>query len=368
MLPEKTTKPKKSKFTDEQICPRAYQISQKYPERSPDENWKAAIQELETESQLLRKFWRWTGFGEKKLWDFLQLLIVPIVLAGTGFALQQFAKQSDQQSAIDKAQQETLVKYLDEMAELLQKGLLKTKTDSDTYIFAQSKTVIALQSLDPKRQHIVIQFIDAANLNSFTLDGKKGILYKARMSKANLNNADLSGAHLSSADLSGARLSGANFSYADLSSASLSDADLSGANLFGTNLESANLGGANLMKANLSLTKLRKAMVGYGQLRFDLSGSKSHRYRLSGTQINAANLSGARLFAADLEDASLAGANLSGAELTSTRLHGANLSGANLDGANLNKAYLCKTIIPSGEDDKISNENCPKNLMPRLRN
>ncbi len=173
-------------------------------------------------SSLLFYFLSWTGFGEKKLWDFLQLLIVPAALGLGTYYLQDSAKQREQTVAEDKANQDTLVKYLDQMADLLQKNLRNTETSSETFIIAQAKTVIALQSLDPKRQHLVIQFLAAANLN--TLDRKKGILYQAQMSKANLNKADLSGADLSYADLFNA-----NLSHADLISANLSDVNLKGA-------------------------------------------------------------------------------------------------------------------------------------------
>lgn len=183
----------------------------------------------------LSRLWQWTGIAEKKGWDVLQLIIVPVILAGGAYYLQdtakqreqvqqEAAKQREQAAAVEKANQDTLVKYLEQMAELLQKDLLKTKTNSETFIIAQAKTVIALQSLDPKRQHLVIQFLDAANLN--TLDGEKGILYEARMSKANLNQADLSQAILSHAYLEGAYLSNANFFGANLSETQLFKAKL----------------------------------------------------------------------------------------------------------------------------------------------
>jgi hypothetical protein len=29
--------------------------------------------------------WEWTGFSKRKLWDWLQLLVIPVVLAAGGF-------------------------------------------------------------------------------------------------------------------------------------------------------------------------------------------------------------------------------------------------------------------------------------------
>jgi hypothetical protein len=249
------------------------------------------------------RFWGWTGFGEKKLWDILQIVIVPGVLAWGALYLQDSSKQREQAIANDKANQDTLVKYLDQMAELLQKGL-KTKPNPETFIIAQAKTVIALQALDPKRQHLVIQFLTAANLN--TLD-MKGILYQAQMSEANLNKADLT-----SADLSGS-----NLSMSNLSGAGLGDAELIGTDLSGSNLSGADLSGANLIKTNL--------------IRSNLSD---------------ANFFGADLSRADLNDANLSNAILFGTTLSETQL---------------DSAKLCNTTLPDG---KISNRDCSKLSSP----
>jgi Pentapeptide repeats (8 copies) len=276
--------------------------------------------ELSSESSnWLPRFCRWAGFGDKKLWDVLQLIIVPVILAGGAYYLQDAAKQREQAASIEKANQDTLVKYLDQMAELLQKGLLKTKSDSEKFVIAQAKTVIALQSLNstPTKQHLVIQFLAAANL--YTLDGKKGILYKAKMSKANLKKADLSSANLFNAVLL---------------EADLSDADLSNANLL-----KADLRGANLSKALLFNAGLSNAILSF------------------------AILSDANLLKADLSFAMLPYANFRGADLNNTNFEGANLLNAHLEGARnfsesqVSEAKLCNTTLPNGE---VRNRDCGK--------
>jgi hypothetical protein len=89
MRPKQAVMSKKLPFSDEQIRAKAYHIWQQNSERSSEENWEAAVNALKTERffQPFRFLWRWTGFGEKKLWDFCQLLIVPIALVGAGFTL-----------------------------------------------------------------------------------------------------------------------------------------------------------------------------------------------------------------------------------------------------------------------------------------
>src|SRR5215469_7675365 len=74
----------------------------------------------------------WTGFFNKTLWDWLQLLIVPLVLAIIALVFQlansrterQIAKQryeQDQQIALDKQHEDLLQVYLDRISELLHK-------------------------------------------------------------------------------------------------------------------------------------------------------------------------------------------------------------------------------------------------------
>jgi len=56
--------------------------------KSGEEN-NTVEQEKEPSKRSRRtKLWAWTGFGEKKLWDWLQLLsalAIPVVLAAAGF-------------------------------------------------------------------------------------------------------------------------------------------------------------------------------------------------------------------------------------------------------------------------------------------
>ena len=139
----------------------------------------------------------------------------------------------------------------------------------------------------------------------------------ANLKGANLSGADLTGAILrqtifSNASLSGANLTGVELMEADLSGADLSGADLTGADLWNSNLENAKLSGANLSKANLLEAKL---------------------------------------IAADLSEIKLIGAKLRGADLSGANLSGADLTDAIIPDTNMQGATLCKTKLPSGEDN-----------------
>jgi uncharacterized protein YjbI with pentapeptide repeats len=189
------------------------------------------------------RLWEWTDFGDKTLWDWLQLLIVPLALAGIGFwfTAQQEARQqsieeerakAERKLEDQRAQDATLQAYLDQMSGLmLEENLRNSEEDSEVRTLARARTLTVLGRLGPDRKRSVIQFLSESSLI------KKGNpvvdLATADLSDANLHLSNLSDADLSSVTLGGADLSTARLRDADLSSAGLTDADLSFADLRG---------------------------------------------------------------------------------------------------------------------------------------
>lgn len=281
--------PKPHSFTDDQIRDKAYQLwEQRGNESSSEENWTDAIQELAKEQHLkkvlkpirrlwwwiglgrpIQLIWKWTGFQNKTGWDFLQLLVAPVFLTVVAIGLQEYVKQKDTQMTDIKIKQDTLTKYLDQMDDLVKGGLLEAKIGSDKFIIAKTKTVIAIQSLDRNRQHLVILFLESSKFNNTSIKtdplfpmkwnkSDKVLLYQAEMSKANLVNSDLSGA----------ALIGVNFEYANLGCDSkgqcsdLSDCDFRGAILQNAILKGTNLRGAYFTEgADLSNTDIKDADI-----------------------------------------------------------------------------------------------------------
>jgi uncharacterized protein YjbI with pentapeptide repeats len=205
---------------------------------------------------------RW-GLRGKTAWDWLQLLVVPLMLAliTVVFTWQQDARQqkienrraaAERELAKQRAQDEALQAYLDQMGSLLlERDLRTSKEDSEVRTLARARTLTVLGRLDTSRREEIMNFLLEAdlvrkvggsapviklagadlhgvNVFMFTAD-----LLAADLSGADLEAADLSGAGLVHADLSGAVLVYADLSHADLSSADLSDANLSRANLTG---------------------------------------------------------------------------------------------------------------------------------------
>lgn len=235
--------------------------------------------------------WSWTGFRGNTLWEWLQLLVLPVVLTGGGIwfnmhqngtnrAVAERQHEIDLHIADDNQQEAALQAYLDHLSQLLlDKQLKESAPGSAIRELAHARTLTAVWHVGKFRKGVLLKFLYEAHL----ISRENAII--------ELHEADLSDAHLDGIDLSGADLHGAHFVAADL--------------------RGARLTGAHLGKATLA----------------------------------RADLSGADLSRADLTEADLRGANLSGADLTGTLLAGANFHGATLSGAKVEDAHAA--LIPS---------------------
>jgi hypothetical protein len=63
--------------------------------------------------------WKWTGLPKQTFWDWLDLLIVPAVLAVGGYLFTRSDNRTTQAAAERRAQDDALQAYLDEIGELL---------------------------------------------------------------------------------------------------------------------------------------------------------------------------------------------------------------------------------------------------------
>jgi uncharacterized protein YjbI with pentapeptide repeats len=248
----------------------------------------------------------WTGFKEKKLWDWLDLLsalAVPVVLAAAGFwfTVQQDARQqaienhrSQAERALEeqRAQDEALQAYLSQMSTLLLEedlGNPDQKNEAKTEL-AQARTLTVLRRLGVDRKRTVVEFLYETSLINKTNP------------IVDLEEANLSGANLSGVDLSGADLSSVNLQEADLREADLDSANLHSAHLSDANLREANLSHANLQEADLKEANLSGANLGDADLRESLSSFANNPIS-DGASGKEANLSGANLSGANLSDA-----------------------------------------------------------------
>jgi uncharacterized protein YjbI with pentapeptide repeats len=239
-------------------------------------------------------------------------LLVSVVIAlgiwGITWQLEKLENQraeAERELAEQRAQDEALQAYLDQMSQLiLDRKLLEVEQGDPVHApgdpvhtLAQASTSTAILRLDAKHNESVTHFLINSDLSVRSEDS-------ARLLRGStLSHAKLSGAHLPNADLGDAELNGADLSDALMVNANLIGADLSGADLSNALLDNADLI-AHLADANLS-----------------------------GANLIGADLSDGNLFSADLSDANLIGADLSRADLSGANLVGANLENATLSGA-----------------------------------
>ena len=288
----------------------------------------------------------WTGFGDfikpngefvrgKSLWDWMQLLILPLVGSVGVYLLNRSERKTERERAEEQAKLErqraserakleqeiasdhqhesALHSYLDRMSNLLLEKNLRTSESEEVMNVARVWTLTVLRGLDKTRKGIVVRFVREA-----------GLIYKAKP-VVRLSGADLRGAILSYASLSDIYLGVVDLRDAELISTDLKDTDLSAAKLQGANLQGAFLGDANLNIAELQ-----------------------------GAKLQGAYLSGANLVNANLQDADLRGAALRGTKLKFAVLDGADLSRADLNGANVTNEQLSTVkslegaILPDG--------------------
>jgi uncharacterized protein YjbI with pentapeptide repeats len=287
----------------------------------------------------------WTGFGDKTLWDWLQLLsslAIPVVLAAAGlwFTAQQDARQQDledrraaseQKIAEQRAQDDALQAYFDQMSGLmLGKELRSAEEDSEVAILARARTLTVLSQFDPSHQRRVVLFLAEAQL------------IQRPTPVVSLASADLRGTDLHDAMLDEVSLSNANLSGADLSGAILD-----GAGLIGTNLTEADLSGADLNGAVLSCKG--PSMTKYASI-YILPANKGDcttlkRAILIDARLSGADLWGAKLGSANLTNVFMPGAFLKSANLSNATLTGAFLSGSNLKFANLEGAKVGEDLL-----------------------
>ena len=298
---------------------------------------------------LEREVWK------KSIWEWLELLIAPIVFALAGFFIRQLLeRQEDDRRKLsekqedDRRKHEAFKDYLDDITALflsdnweraVQEKRNHQTDNQKVFAIAKARTLAALNELDKERQIQLIQFLsESRELANFTFPGR-GL------------------------DLEGAKLIGVNLEGADLYQANLEGATLYEVSLKGANPDQANLEGAKLISANLE---------GVTLISINLEGATMESVNLEGAKLISANLEGAILDLSSLEGATLYQANLENAALMLTALKNANLMSANLKGATLFNANLKDIRWDNktqwdGAKNLDTAKNIPENLKKQLK-
>jgi len=251
----------------------------------------------------IRGRWDWdgTGFSGASLWNWLDLLIVPLVLGIGGIWFQRAQRQRELQVQDEQTQRElklqrqhaqdtALQAYVDQMSELLIDKKLHDETDpySDKRVTARARTLAVLSQLTGERPRWVLQFLYEMRLISRGEELGWGEELKKRVIQPRIVGLD------------GATLRGANLRYITLNNAALNGAILESANLRDTRLSGIDLGGAYLSGADLRGADLSEASLREAHLQ------RKDELKLEGANLRGADLSGADLSGAKVSDEQLA--------------------------------------------------------------
>lgn len=198
----------------------------------------------------------WTGFQGKTLWDWLQLLLVPLLLA-VGVAVLEIAESRRQEENLaEQYKQQILRDYFNDINSLIfDSDKFKGLQDSPAYdprrevLGARTLSALKIFGEDEDKKNQIIRFIASSSLSSLI-----------PIRRANLSDLDLSGATLTGVDLRASKLNNTDLTGANLGEAYLCSSDLSGADLEGAILTNARYnkytkleGVKNLSKKQLDL-------------------------------------------------------------------------------------------------------------------
>ncbi len=200
-----------------------------------------------------RREWQWTGFSGRYLFDWIQILVIPVAVAIGTFVLNRQAKRRDydaeqarkereekaqqaqrereEQLQHQRAEDATLQAYLDYMSGMLTdpvRPLRRSALGDNLSVAARAQTLTALGRLQAgERKGSAIQFLYESGL----INNQRPVisLREVNLRGVNLQGAFLQGANLMGADLRKADLEGAFFEGADLTVAVVSKEQLGAA-------------------------------------------------------------------------------------------------------------------------------------------
>jgi uncharacterized protein YjbI with pentapeptide repeats len=312
--------------------------------------------------------WEWTGFNYhpaydnqvsgKYLWDWMELFLVPLVLAVVGFWYsrqqqayelqiaeeerkkdreiaeaarekdQEIAQQArevdrqlaaerflqEQQFASDQLYESRLQSFIDRMAELLLKESLRSAAvDSEVVQSAVVRAKTTLRTIDPSRKAIVIQFLHDV-----------GLISSKSACSLMLDRADLKDVDLSMAQLAGIYLPAVNFENSKLVITNLDHAYMPFSQFTRTDLSYADIKNSELAHAKFFKSNLRNAKM---------QGTRLEQTMFVETNLTSADLEGAYLERTIFHKVNFQGANLKNLDFRNCVLIEVDFSQAQLDGA-----------------------------------
>jgi uncharacterized protein YjbI with pentapeptide repeats len=257
----------------------------------------------------------WLGLGERRwkkspdeevqpsktVWDFLQLLIVPIMLVAIALAFNaaqssREQRHSDAQIRADRTSAEaaredaTLDAYFGRMSDLmLDKRLLSSKPGSAVRQVARTETLASLRRLNGARKAQVVQFLFEAGLIQIRFrPSVRPVL--GQISDWTIPRVSLEGADLRGADFRGATFFGTDVHHKVRLNGDLRAAHFDGAWISLVTFAGANLEGATFDRASIDQTSFEHSHLANASFRgSDLEDLDFFRANLAGTRFDHAS-------------------------------------------------------------------------------
>ena len=313
----------------------------------------------------------WTGFASqftptggsvpsKKLWDWMDLLLIPILLAGIAYFLSRSQSRRQISVSLLNKREEALQNYFDQMTHLLLDIDYQDEDQVETgRRMARARTITVLEMLDGKQKGHLVRFLVEADLIDRYAPS-------VNMARANLKKMDLepglySGCNLHGVNLDGASLAWCNLTDSDIGSSSIRHADLESTDMSSSNLDYTDFSGSDMYKSRFFEAQLIKARFEDANLeQADFRRATIRTAKMLGANLRRAALTKAYLKFADFRFANLTDADLSDADLSHANFYGAKLRGANLSGADLTNAHVSKRQLRSARS--IERATLPEGL------
>ncbi|MCX6830202.1 MAG: pentapeptide repeat-containing protein [candidate division Zixibacteria bacterium] len=243
-----------------------------------------------------------SGFYEKTLWDWVDLLIIPAGLALGGVLFALLERRTEYAISEDRELQRNLETYLDRMAELLlNKDMRASRSDAEVLCVARARTHIALEELDGRRKSEVVRFLIEMNLLGLPMANEhissehyvsltNTDLSETQLVLFSLDRVDLKRVSFWKANLKGTFFRGADLQEADFAGAIMTEACFEGAALLSTFFEKTYLFGASFENANCFAAQFEGAYLGHSSFR----GANLFGTSFKGANLEKADFTGAK--------------------------------------------------------------------------
>ncbi len=266
---------------------------------------------------------KWTGFVQdefpksetieyhqyKTLWDWLQVVGLPLSIAVLGLWVNYGLKQRDESRQLAASQADALRSYYEILSGLVTSG---QPTDDSALVarrrgLLRAVTLMTLRQVDADGKSAVVQFLTETNIAGLT--HSQHFVQNIIADRHTSNDLDEY-----TIALDGADLSYGNYRHVKFDNVSLCGVIFTGCNLDFVSLRGASIDNSDLpSKINL-VHKIQNGMHRFVKLtNVDLSCCDLSRCVFSSLDLSGANLSNSILYGASFENSNLSGANLLGA-------------------------------------------------------